>query len=84
MMAQGRHLRAIDALDRLDSEHIIAPPRAGRPVGPAQVDIAVLVQMGQEIIQRRQTGSVGAAAELAQKAALVVLPQPAREIGHAL
>ena len=49
MRLQRRHLRPVRARIRaaggLQGEHVLAPPRPGRPVGPAEPDVGVGVDM---------------------------------------
>ncbi len=82
VLAQGRPLRAVGAVDRLHRQEVVAPARARRPVGRGD---AVLLEVGQHPVHQRQpAGIVIRHAEFADHALLVVFLQPFDEGAHAL
>src|SRR5882724_7284063 len=79
MLEQDGHLRAVHAADRLHAREVARRPGTGRPVGPAEPDITVLVHEIEHGVERREAGWIRGAAEFAKKAALSGLPQPLRK-----
>ena len=81
---QDRHLRPVLPVERLDiGEIVVRPPRAARPIGPADPHIVILGHETQNPIERVEAGAARTYADLPQKTMLTMLPGPLGERGQA-
>ena len=67
------------SLARLDAEHVVAPPGAGRPPGETDPDVAVLLHAGEHVFDGLFSQIVGRHRELAEQRLLLVGAAPLGE-----
>ena len=84
MLHQNAHLRLIDAILRLDREHVVAPPGAACPVGHALPDVRVLLHVSQHVVERGQGSLILADADFAQKQTISSRLCPRRDVQQSL
>ena len=77
-------IRIRHATRRLHGEHVVAPPRPSRPPESPKPDIAVLLQIGEPVLERRDALLVVAGRILANDALLLVVLEPLRGALQAL
>ena len=84
MLQENAHLRLVDAVLRLDREHVVAPPRAASPVRHSLPRAGMLLHVGQHSVEGRQTRLIGGDADLAEEQMIPGRFRPLRDRGQAL